>query len=234
MGAQEIFAFHKSDSLDWGDFIESHENRDAVACLAKWNTWNGNGIVIYGESGVGKTHLASLWAQSSNAVYVLKSSIDNDPRLLFESECNFIIDNFDDFLAINNSWMFHFLNISKETNRFFLLISRTNPALWKIELNDLRSRILALSIINMKNPECELLLKITKKISKDIGVIISDDAIKYMMNFVNRDVISVATALKTFDKLALQKQKPITIPFIKNYLGNSVSITKPQESPAMH
>jgi chromosomal replication initiation ATPase DnaA len=115
-------------------------------------------------------------------------------------------------------WMLHFFNIAREKNRFFLLISRNHSSLWPIKLSDLRSRLFTLPTVNIKNPNDELLLKIGRKLSKDIGVIISDDALVYIMNFIDRNVTTLLNTLKILDKLALQKQKTINISFIKNYL----------------
>ena len=201
---QETFGFHKIENLDWSDFIESEENHDAIKCLTLWpDSWNSNGVILYGESGVGKTHIANLWTQTSNSVYVLRPSLNNDPRVLFDTECNFVIDNFDDFLSIKNyNWMFHFFNIAKEKNRYFLLVSRSHPSLWKIELDDLRSRLFTLPTVNIKNPGDELLLKIAKKLSKDYGISIADETLRYMLNFIDRNVTTISGTLKTLDKLA--------------------------------
>ena len=216
---QEIFGFHKIPNLNWCDFVENHENCDAIAFLTRWPNWYSNGVVIYGESGVGKTHIASLWAQTANAVYILKTGLNSDPRVLFDTECNFVIDDFDDFLRGKNyDWMFHFFNIAKEKGRSFLLVSEKHPSLWHIPLNDLRSRLLTLPTINLKNPEDELLLKIAKKLTKDLEIKISANTLKYILKFVDRNVSSISHILKTLDKLSLQQRKPITIPFIRQFL----------------
>ncbi|GHT97488.1 chromosomal replication initiator protein DnaA [Alphaproteobacteria bacterium] len=217
---QEVFGFHKIENLSWSDFVDSSENSDAIKHLMQWPAWNTSGLIIYGESGVGKTHIANLWAQTANAIYVLKQSLNQNPRTLFETECNFIIDNFDDFLeAKNYDWIFHFFNISKEKSRYFLLLSRTHPSMWKVGLNDLRSRLFTLPAINIKNPDDELLLKIAKKLSKDLEIMVSDDTLRYIIHIVDRNVTSVSNTLKILDKIALQKQKSITIPFVKKYIA---------------
>ncbi|MDR3179660.1 MAG: hypothetical protein LBT70_02065 [Holosporaceae bacterium] len=221
MMTQEVFGFHKVENLSWSDFVDSYENREAIMCLMQWPNWNANGVIIYGDAGVGKTHIANLWAQTANAVYVLRHSLNRDPRSLFDAKCNFIIDNFDDFLNVQNyDWIFHFFNIAKEKNKYFLLLSRNHPLLWKIPLNDLRSRLFTLTTIQMKNPEDELLFKIAKKISRDWGIAIADEAIRYLIRIVDRNVSSVTNTLRIFDKIALQNQRAITIPFIKKYMAN--------------
>lgn len=230
---QEIFDFHQIERLDWNDFIESEENHNAISCLSCWpESWPGNGTIIYGASGVGKTHLASLWAQTANAIYILKSGCYEHPRNLFyrddsssdSNNCNFVIDNFDEFYeegasVINiDNWMFDFFNICKEKGRYFLLLSRTPPSLWNVRLKDLRSRLQTLPAIQINQPNDDLLLKIAQKISKDFGIVIADETLKYLMERITRDVKTLSKTLKILDRIALQKQKSITIPFAKKYI----------------
>lgn len=227
---QEIFNFDQVERLDWSDFIESEENREAVSCLSCWpQSWNTNGVVIYGAQKVGKTHLASLWAQTANARYILSSGFFESPRALFSpnyNSCNFVIDNFDSLLADQNrnnldNWMFDFFNICREKNSFFLILSRSAPSLWNIRLRDLKSRLQTLPAIYIKQPNDSLLLKIGKKISKDFGIAISDETIDYIMEHVTRDVPTLSETLKKLDRIAMQKQKSINIPFVRKYFGEN-------------
>ncbi|MDR2268349.1 MAG: hypothetical protein LBD81_02770 [Holosporaceae bacterium] len=217
---QEVFDFHKTEKLSWNDFINSEENGDAIRCLMQWPRWDSNGIVIYGNAGVGKTHLANLWAQTAGAVYVIKQSLDHDPRTLFDADCNFIIDNFENFLTEkNNPWIFHFFNIAAEKKRSFMLLSRSRPFAWQIELKDLRSRLLTLPAINILDPQDELLFKIAKKLARDLEITVGDDALKYLINVVDRSAPSVSAALRILDKMALQMRKNITTSFVKRYIA---------------
>jgi chromosomal replication initiation ATPase DnaA len=215
---QEVFDFHKIERLDWNDFIERDENRDAISYLAKWPDWNASGIIIFGESGTGKTHLAALWAQTAAAVYILKESLNHDPRDLFDSECNFVIDNFDDFISPQSyDWIFHFLNIAKEKNRFFLMLGRSRSAVLNIGLNDLRSRLIAVPSVDIDSPGDDLLLKISQKIAKDLEISVPSDVLTLILNTVERNVNSVAKVLKILDKLSLQQKKTLSLSFVKRY-----------------
>ncbi|MDR1551697.1 MAG: hypothetical protein LBS14_03405 [Holosporaceae bacterium] len=223
MMQQEIFDFCQKERLNWKDFVESDENRAALMLLAQWPEWNGNGLIIYGEACSGKTHLAALWAQTANAVYVLKGSMDGNPRDLFEtvgnSKCNFIIDNFDELLIPKNyDRLFHFLNILREKNRFLLLLSRLHPQLWDITLEDLKSRLLSIPIVGIESPGDDLLLRIARKIARDLGITIENDALGYLLNTLERRVTSLASALKILDKLSLRQKKSLSPAFVKKNL----------------
>ncbi|MDR2646248.1 MAG: hypothetical protein LBC04_03700 [Holosporaceae bacterium] len=220
---QEIFDFHKIERLDWSDFIVSEENRDAILSLVKWPAWGSSGLIIYGESGAGKTHLASLWARTAGAVYILKESLNHSPRDLFAMENNFVIDNCEDFIGascpkFSHDWMFHFLNIVKEKNKFLLLLSRTHQSFWSIELEDLRSRLLAIPSVNIAVPGDDLLLKISQKIAKDLEITIPDDAMRYILNTMERKVSFIADILKELDKLSLQQKKRLSLSYVRGSL----------------
>jgi chromosomal replication initiation ATPase DnaA len=216
---QEVFGFLENRSFDWRDFIESNENHEAVSYLMKWPNWIGNGIIIFGDSGVGKTHLANLWKQTAGAEFVSKSSLSCYPRQQFNQNCHFVFDDFDEFLAENrDDWIFHFFNIAKEKKRFYILISQKHPSGWNIRLDDLRSRLFTLGVIRMKNPGYELLVKISQKISRDLGIKVSEETLRCMLNLVDRVVTTVSNVLATLNKLALQLQKDITTSFVKKYL----------------
>lgn len=216
---QEIFSFNKVEKLDWSHFIESAENHSAIEYLVKWPAWLDNGLIIYGNSGVGKTHLVTLWAQTANAHFIIEKDMSVDPRNMFFDHSNFVVDNFDEFLQPEHfDWLFHFINIAREKQKFFVLVSQHQPSLWKIDLDDLRSRILALPSVPIQNPEDKLLFKIAQKLCKDLGISIHAKTLNYILNRIDRRVNSVANLLKILNKLSLQDQKKITIQFIQNHL----------------
>lgn len=219
MKKQQVFDFHQTERLSWNDFVESKENRETLAYLRYWQCWNVHSLIIYGETGVGKTHLAALWAQSANAIYVLPKSVNHEPRELFENDCNFVIDNFDDFSTlVNSNWMFHFMNILKEKQRFLLITSRVAPIKWKIDLPDLRSRLLLIPAQQIAPPSDALLFDITKKLSRDLGIVLDDRSIQYMLNNITRDVNTVKKVLRILNKLSLEKKQSLNLAFMRRYL----------------
>lgn len=216
---QEVFDFHKIESLNWNDFIDNSTNHDAIMYLSQWPNWMHQGVIIYGDHGVGKTHLAALWAQSANAVYILRDSFWHPPRDLFQYNCNFVLDNFDfQTISENEDWLFHFFNIAVEQKRNFLILSLSHPSDWPVRLRDLKSRFNTLPVVGIARPDDALLMKIAKKISKDFDIFISDDALEYILSVIPRDVKEVAYNLQMLDKLSLRLHKPLNLPFVKRYI----------------
>ena len=45
------------------DFVVAPCNQEAVSWIDKWPNWPVTAVLIYGESGSGKTHLASIFSE---------------------------------------------------------------------------------------------------------------------------------------------------------------------------
>lgn len=220
MNKQRVFDFPQIEQLSWSDFVESDENSSVLRYLTQWQSWTTNSLIIYGDSGVGKTHIASLWAQSANAACVRPDNM-HQVRKLFESgtDTNFLMDDFEEFLTPQNyQWLFDFLNILNEKGRYLIIISRTSPSSWNISLEDLRSRLLLIPTLKIQAPSDNLLFHIAKKIAKDNGITISDECVKYILNNITRDVCTVRETINTLNKLSLEQKQSITLPFIRRYL----------------
>lgn len=219
MSQQQVFDFHQPERLSWNDFVESDENRNVLMYIKQWRSWTTRSLVIYGGSGVGKTHISSLWAQSANAAYIRSDNLHHPSRDLFNADTNFIIDDFDSLLQIQNyNWLFDFINILKEKRRFLVIISRTCPSSWEISLPDLRSRLLLIPALKIQSPSDSLLFFIAKKLAKDQGIIINDECVDYILKMVTRDVRTVRETINTLNKLSLEQKQAITLSFVRRYL----------------
>ena len=71
------------------DLVVSHVNRDAVTFLESWPDWPVQIVILAGPVGVGKSHLASIWANKANAVS-LPPSGDLTPQS--QSNANVVVE----------------------------------------------------------------------------------------------------------------------------------------------
>lgn len=218
---QEIFDFNHNNDLNWNSFIASDENAVALSYLTAWPNWSKNVLIICGESGTGKTHLANLWKQTANAIEISQESFYLSPRSMFDdNKCNnFILENFDRIIGVENyDWLFHFLNILSEKNRYLLILSRQHVSSMRICLKDLQSRLASYAFVEIERAGDDLLLQIARKISRDLGIYISDKSLMLILQIINRDVASLSDALKKLNKLSLQQKKNINPSFVRKYL----------------
>jgi len=222
MTKQEVFDFHQPERLDWNDFVESDENRDVISYLKQWNSWKTNGLIICGASGVGKTHILTLWQQSAKATKIQMDDLNHNPRELFENQHNFAIDDIEFFLQPQNyNWFFDFFNILKEKQGVIVATSSTSPSIWDISLQDLKSRLLLIPVLKISTPGDNLLFHIIKKLAKDLGTEIADNCVQYILNNFPRDIQEIRNLINVLNKFSLEKKQAISLQFIKKHVQKS-------------
>ncbi|MDZ4319029.1 MAG: chromosomal replication initiator DnaA, partial [Phenylobacterium sp.] len=67
MARQLRLKLRRPPSYERGDFAAGPSNAAARAALDAWPGWHGGVMVLVGPEGVGKTHLARLWAEDVGA-----------------------------------------------------------------------------------------------------------------------------------------------------------------------
>ncbi|MGC9269015.1 DNA replication protein [Acidiphilium sp.] len=135
-----------------GDFIEADSNRAARLALAALDTWVNARLVLWGEAGCGKSHLAHIWAKLHDAV-VIDAARLREP--ISAQSAAILIEDIDTTAA--PVALFATLERATATQQFVLMTSRTAPARMVIELPDLRSRLRASLTIQIDPPETDLL-----------------------------------------------------------------------------
>ena len=50
------------------DFLVSNSNKEAYKLINSWPEWKSRKIIIFGDSGTGKTHLSKIWKKKTSAI----------------------------------------------------------------------------------------------------------------------------------------------------------------------
>ncbi len=198
------------------DFFISRANERALEILQLWPNWGegtySNIVLLYGEHGSGKTHLAYIWQNIAEG----KRLNQNDLYDLYFDSKSLILENIEN---VNQEILLHLINIVQEKQQYLLLTSSIAPANIKLTLPDLRSRILALPSIAISSPDADLLKAVLLKHLSDRNLQINAVAIDYIIPRIDRSftkLISLVNKLESFSKIS---KKPITIPLIKEALA---------------
>ena len=103
---QLYFNIEDAPSFDEDNFIISSSNQNASDYLYNWPKWASNNVVLFGEEGVGKSHLANIWLSKASA---LKVNLENLDLREVQKRKNILID---DFELNNNKYndLFHLIN----------------------------------------------------------------------------------------------------------------------------
>ena len=172
------------------DFLVSSSNKEAYKLVNSWPEWRSRKIIIFGDSGTGKTHLSKIWQKNTSAIIL---NLNQLKKIKFESFFKkkniFIIENISDFFdKINKKeknnlekQLLHFYNLIEEKKGYLLLTSLIAPKLWKISLPDLKSRILSSIAVKIKKPNDQLLSSVLIKLFVDKQILIDKKIIKFIV-----------------------------------------------------
>jgi chromosomal replication initiation ATPase DnaA len=206
------------------DLLISDPLSAAVAIVDSWPDWPSPVVILAGPIGSGKSHLASIWKERSGAVAIHPktgsgAAVDaaNGP-VIFEDV---------DRQGFDDVELFHVINSVRENGTYLLMTSRLWPMSWSVELSDLRSRLKAATVVEIGEPDEELLSQVIVKLFADRQLYIDDKLVLYIVNRMERSLNAAQTIVDRLDRLALARGTRITrglVAEVLNELGNSAPV----------
>ena len=210
---QQLLPLKLLPSYGKHDFIIGESNIEAVNWIDNFSKSKISGLVIIGPSASGKSHLISTL---KNKYTILEAEEINEEKPNILELKDLIIENIE---QINNHYFFlHIINIVKEKNFKVLLTSRLSINELNIRLEDLKSRLLAYAHSKILLPTDDVLRGIIIKVSKDKGLLLSDNVINFILSHVERSYSVINSFINDLDQLSLIKRKKITVPLVKNLI----------------
>jgi DnaA family protein len=221
------FEFRANQTFD--DFFPGC-NLEIINCLQKSIEGIGERqIFLWGQSGLGKSHLLQACCHLAQSLqvdsfYIDLSSLEMaDPGLLkgldtFSIVC---IDNIE-YIAGNQTWelaFFNFFNLHRDQDHTLILSGSCPPNEISIRLPDLKTRLkwgLTLKIKSLYDED-----KIAALIFKadQMGFEISSKAGRFLLTHYDRDLSSLWALLIKLDQASLAAKRKLTIPFLKQILS---------------
>lgn len=169
------------------EFVVSACNADAVAALGRLSDWPDAALALVGPEGAGKSHLAALWAaQTSGAV--LMEDADRQP---------------------GGEALFHALNAAP-FGAPLLLTARSRPAAWAAALPDLRSRLNALAVVELAEPDDAVLSGVLARLFRERSIRPPEDLIPYLVRRIGRSVPEARAVVDRLDESALAEGRAVT------------------------
>ncbi|TAN44609.1 MAG: hypothetical protein EPN26_16650 [Rhodospirillales bacterium] len=197
------------------DFLKSPSNAEALAWILRWPDWPAHGLVLAGPEGSGKTHLAHIFAESAKGHLFEASAFAKSDVEALEGLA-VVIENCED--VQDETALFHLLNLAKESKGWVLFTARQPQARWAIKLADLRSRLLALPLAELKPPDDALLMAVLTKLFADRQVRVEPEVLNYILGRIERSFAAARQLVETVDRAALAAKRPITVPLIRDLL----------------
>ena len=208
-----------SRSLTKDNFLKTVSNINALSWIEKCPDWPSHALNLYGASGSGKTHLASIFCESLEAFYFECKSINElDPFILSKTNKYIVIDDIRHVEEENI--LFNLYNSVKDEGGKLLLLSRFPPVRWNIQLADLRSRLLSIPSIEISPPDEKSLKEILVNKCKAQGFELSDSLTDYAIVRIPRTYNAINTFFDKINSLSLSRKKKPDLSLIRHIINN--------------
>lgn len=200
-------------ALEREDFFVSEANSEAVAAIDTWREWTSKKILLIGEKGSGKTHLAHVWAADARAQIVDANSLEAEQIInLVGNGRNIALENLDQIAtdADRQNAAFHLHNLTLAEGGSLLITTARAPSAAPMSLPDLQSRIAGTPSVALAPPDDALLSTVLVKLFSDRQVEVPLNVIAYLAPRIERSFAGAAQAVDALDTLALSERRPIT------------------------
>ncbi|MGB0505468.1 MAG: HdaA/DnaA family protein [Pikeienuella sp.] len=202
-------------------FHVSGSNAMALALVDGWRDWPNGQFALHGPAGAGKTHLAHVWMDMSDAEKIHAENLTADDAPALAAIGAVVIEGGDQVAgrAKAETALFHMLNLARAEGCAVLLTGRTPPARWPVELPDLASRLSAVPAAELEEPDEALMTALLTKQFADRQLKVGQDVIGFLALRLPRVATEIAAVVETLDKSALAENRRITVPFVKAITG---------------
>lgn len=203
-------------ALGRDDFLVAPCNQAAVEWIDAWPDWPAPALALCGPGGSGKSHLAAVWQARTGAARVdpgdLSTALsDGEPP-----EEHLLIEDLDG--SADAEALLHLYNSVAERGGTLLLTSTTPPARWAVTLADLASRLRAVPVAEIGEPDDALLEALLVKMFTDRQLRVSPEVIAFLLPRMERSFAGARNLVERLDGVALAEQRTLTIPLARTVL----------------
>jgi chromosomal replication initiation ATPase DnaA len=198
-----------AESLSRDDFLEGTANAEALGLIDSWPDWPNRVMLLAGPEGSGKSHLAAIWAEEAGARSTMAHALTaaTVPGALATGAVvveDLTPDSFDERA------LFHLLNLAREDGAYVLITARIAPVAMEIALRDLRSRLRAVPVVQLKAPDDHLFRALIVKFCADRQMSIDENVVSYIASRIERSFVAARRTVELLDSEALRLGRPVT------------------------
>lgn len=208
----------------WGrdDFAVSAVNSDALARLDAWPAWPEGRLALVGPAGSGKTHLARAWAAQAQAVIIdATGPAGAAPDLAALRGKAVLVEDADRRgEALSDEALFHILNMAGVDGGTVLLTGRVAPLAWETSVADLRSRLNALSVAAIEEPDDVVLEAVLRRAFAQRLLKPDPDLYPYLVSRLPRSAAEAIAAADLLDEAAADRKRELNKALAREVLGD--------------
>ncbi len=211
-------------------FRTGPSNEVAVAWIDGWPSWPSHGLAVVGPRGSGKSHLRMVWCRRSEARLITAKALESlEPPDLLGQAAHCAIEDVDEILKVSRDvhaleqGLLHLYNVVIERNGHILITGRSAPSRWPLALPDLRSRFLALPVVELSEPDDDLFAAVLRKLFADRQLSVGDDVITYLLRHMERSFRAAHSVVATLDDRSLADQRQISVRLASEVIADLTS-----------
>ena len=216
MNDQLILKFPSHQAYKKEDFYVSPSNQEAYDFINSWPRWIKKIVNIFGPSGSGKSHLASILKNKTSYLQINSNELNEKIFTRYKTKEALIIENLDE--KISEKLLFTLWNVALQDNKYLLITSLKPISLYKFKLPDLKSRANSSIIIGINLPSDDLISVILAKNFSDKQIKIEKKHIDYIIKRIDRSYEKISQFILTLDRYSLKKGTPFGLKLIKEVL----------------
>ena len=192
------------------DFVVTGSNEAAVAVIDSWPAWPQPAIALVGPPQSGKSHLVEVWCLRANAPRIAASDLTEAFVERATAARAAAVEDLDRAVA-DEQTLFHLLNLARQTSITLLFTSGVPPGdISGLSLPDLLSRLRALPIVTIAQPDEMLLKVLLVKLFDDRQLAVEPPAINYLARHLDRSWSAAVAAVARIDALALATHRRVS------------------------
>lgn len=216
MSQPRLFEFRMGERAP-EKLVVTEANRDAALLLTEWRTWPGGALALVGPAGSGKTHLALAWAVEAGAREVQPGAEPPEAAEIFaEAGGRVFIDDADG--PRDEAMFWRLLDLARAQGGAVLLVGARPPSVWDTAIPDLRSRLQALPLARLGEPDQALLEVVLRRICREQFIELSEDAASYLAKRMPRTFAAARDLAAALDTSIVRGARPVSVVAAKKAL----------------
>ncbi len=217
--AQIAIPFPNQPSFKDEDYLVSNCNNVIFNAIVSWPNWAYPVYRIKGPKGSGKTHLSQIWQRLSGATLIQTSQLSSHIEQIANNPNHIILENLDE--AVDQNVLFHLYNLVRAENKNMLITSSSSFSDWNLSLPDLVSRLRTVPVLEISEPDDDLIRMVLMKLSSDRQIQLNLNVIEYLIPRIERSFEAIQKCVLALDEHSLREKRKITIPLAKKILDNA-------------
>ena len=214
---QLIIKFDYEQNFKDDDFYVSKSNKHIFSLLDQWPKWEKNFLNISGKKFSGKTHLVNILIKKFKGIKLNAKILNNEDLEKIKIHQNIILEDLDK--NIDEKLVYSLFNIVDLDNKYIIVTSDVPIVNIDFSLVDLKSRTKNFLLLNIEEPDDELMFALILKNLSDRQILIDKKLINFIIKRVDRSYDKIFDFIYKIDELSLKKKKPIDFKIIKEILG---------------